>query len=241
MKGQVALVTGASRGVGAETAMILARWGADLVMCYRNRTPRAAKLTGDIQQVSPRSVTVRHDLTDPRAARTVLAAVDARFGRLDVLVLNASGGLEKDRGADYPLRLNRDAQVRLVDEALPLMPAGGRIVFVTSHQAHFYGSRPVLAQYEAVAASKHAGEQALRARIPELTERGIDLVVVSGDIIEGTVTAILLNRARPGLLAGRRAAVGRLPGVEEFASAVAHAARDRDRPTGSTVYVGSTE
>jgi NAD(P)-dependent dehydrogenase (short-subunit alcohol dehydrogenase family) len=239
MKGQVALVTGASRGVGAETAMMLARWGADLVMCYRNQTPRAAKLTGAVQEVSPRSVTVRHDLTDPQAARTVLAAVGDRFGKLDVLILNASGGLEKGRPADYPLQLNRDAQVRLVDEALPLMPAGGRIVFVTSHQAHFYGSRPVLAQYEPVAASKHAGEQALRARIPELAERGIDLVVVSGDIIEGTVTAILLNRAQRGLLASRKASVGRLLSVEEFASAVAHAARDQ--PTGGTIYVGSTE
>jgi hypothetical protein len=45
------------------------------------------------------------------------------------------------------MRLNRDAQIRAVDLALPLMPDGGRIVFVTSHYAHFYRNKPVLSGY----------------------------------------------------------------------------------------------
>lgn len=238
---KVALVTGASRGVGAETAAVLARRGAELVLAHRTETPRAAALTGAVRELSPRSVTVRCDLTDPQAAKTLAHTAAERFGKLDLLILNASGGLEKDRPAGYPLLLNRDAQLRLLDEVLPLMPTGGRVVFVTSHQAHFYGTHPVLAQYEPVAASKHAGEQALRARVPELAARGVDLVVVSGDVIEGTVTAILLDRARSGLLARRRAAVGRLLSVGEFAAAVADAAYNSVGPSGSTVYVGSTE
>src|SRR5690625_6929009 len=54
-----------------------------------------------------------------------------------------------------------------------------------------------------------------------MSEKGVSFVVVSGDMIEGTVTATLLNRARPGALEARREAAGRLYSVEEFASEVA--------------------
>jgi NAD(P)-dependent dehydrogenase (short-subunit alcohol dehydrogenase family) len=97
------------------------------------------------------------------------------------------------------MQLNLTAQERLVSLALPLMPKGGRVVFVTSHLAHFYGEKPVYAAYEPVAASKKAGEEALRARIPELAEKGISLVVVSGDLIEGTITPKLMERSNRGL------------------------------------------
>ncbi|MGH8897319.1 MAG: SDR family NAD(P)-dependent oxidoreductase [Egibacteraceae bacterium] len=79
------------------------------------------------------------DLIDADQTRRMFDAVRERFGRLDVLVLNASGGLERHVPADYAMRLNRDAQMRAVDLALPLMPDGGRGVFVTSHYAHFHG------------------------------------------------------------------------------------------------------
>ena len=90
-----------------------------------------------------------------------------------MLILNASGGLEKDKPADYAMQLNSTAQVRLVEMALPLMPRGGRIIFVTSHMAHFYREKPVYGPYEPVAASKYAGERALRARGAEFEMRGI--------------------------------------------------------------------
>jgi hypothetical protein len=72
------------------------------------------------------------------------------------------------------------------------------VVFVTSHQAHFIDTVPTMPEYEPVARSKNAGELALRALLPNLEDRGISLVVVSGDMIEGTVTATLLDRANPG-------------------------------------------
>ena len=53
-------------------------------------------------------------------------------------------------------------------------------------------------EYEPVARSKRAGEDALRERLPQLDAAGIDFVVVSGDMIEGTITATLLERAQPG-------------------------------------------
>ncbi len=55
-------------------------------------------------------------------------------------ILNASEGLEEDKAADYAMRLNLTAQINLVNGALSRMSVGGRIVFVTSHLAHFYGT-----------------------------------------------------------------------------------------------------
>ena len=96
----------------------------------------------------------------------MIGAAKDVFGGLDILVLNASGGMEANMGDDYAMRLNRDAQVGMLDAALPLMTAGSRVVFVTSHQAHFIRTTPTMPEYEAVALSKRAGEDALRERIP---------------------------------------------------------------------------
>jgi NAD(P)-dependent dehydrogenase (short-subunit alcohol dehydrogenase family) len=60
--------------------------------------------------------------------------------KLDFLILNSSGGLEQGKAADYAMRPNLNAQINLVNSALPLMSVGGRIVFGTSHLAHFYGT-----------------------------------------------------------------------------------------------------
>ena len=133
----------------------------------------------------------------------MLDRVRAEWGGLDVLILNASGGMESGLGQDYAMRLNRDAQLDLLHAALPLLQPGSRVVFVTSHQAHFIATTPTLPEYEPVARSKRAGEDALRAAVPELTDAGVELVVVSGDMIEGTITLKLLERANPGAIAGR--------------------------------------
>jgi NAD(P)-dependent dehydrogenase (short-subunit alcohol dehydrogenase family) len=137
------------------------------------------------------------------------------------------------------MQLNFTAQVRVVDLALPLMRRGSRIVFVTSHMAHFYGDRPMSGPYQPVAASKYAGEQALRARRAELDRMGIALVVVSGDMIEGTITPRLLERMDRGLTQSRRDEVGALPTVDEFARAIADAATAAE-PSQATIFVGNT-
>ena len=113
----------------------------------------------------------------------------------------------------YALKLNRDAQVNMLNAAVPLMPEGSRVVFVTSHQAHFINTVPTMPDYEPVARSKRAGEDALRGLVPSLAEKGISLVVVSGDMIEGTVTATLLDRSNPGAIEARRAEAGKLYSV----------------------------
>ncbi len=163
----------------------------------------------------------------------------AEFGRLDVLVLNASGGLERDAAPGYAMLLNRDAQTRLSELALPHLPAGGRIVFVTSHQAHFSPTRVAPPGYEQIAASKRAGEDALRTMTGEFATRGIGFTVVSGDMIDGTIIVKLLERRDPNAVTERRDQ-GDLPTVEEFATAVADATT-LDAPLGHTVYVGGND
>ncbi|MGK4064824.1 SDR family oxidoreductase [Rothia sp. HC945] len=232
-----AIITGSSRGVGADTAKILAGEGAGVVVNYRQKAPRANKVVKEIEEAGGRAVAVGADITQHADVQNLVDAAVEAFGGLDILVLNASGGMETDLGEDYALRLNRDAQLDLMRTAAEAMKPGSRIVFVTSHQAHFINDVETMPEYEAVARSKRAGEDALTDEIPALTEKGIEFVVVSGDMIEGTVTATLLNRARPGTLDERRNEAGKLYSVEEFAQEVA-AMVTADVDTGHVELVG---
>lgn len=226
LHGKTALVTGSSRGIGADTVRYLAEAGANVVINYRNKAPRAQRLATQLRELGVEVLVVAADLTEQASVEAMFEQVAETFGGLDILVLNASGGMESGMAGDYALQLNRDAQVRVLEAAAPLMPAGSRVVFVTSHQAHFIRTTPTMPEYEPVALSKRAGEDALRERIPMLTERGIGFVVVSGDMIEGTITATLLERVNPGAIATRRDQAGRLYNVAEFAAEVAQAAVD---------------
>jgi NAD(P)-dependent dehydrogenase (short-subunit alcohol dehydrogenase family) len=224
LHGARTLITGSSRGIGAQTASYLAQAGASVVINYRNKAARAEKLAQDIVDQGGTAIAIGADLTDAMSVTRMIAEITQRWGGLDLLILNASGGMEADMGEDYAMKLNRDAQVGLLMSALPLMERGSRVVFVTSHQAHFIREVETMPEYLPVALSKRAGEDALRAMIDHMSQLGIEFVVVSGDMIEGTVTATLLNRANPGVLDQRKEQVGKLYNVEEFAAEVALAA-----------------
>lgn len=239
LAGRRALVTGSSRGVGADTVRYFAEAGADVVVNFRNKAPRAEKLAAQLRELGVRALVQGADLTDSESLAAMMGDIQAEYGGLDILVLNASGGMEGGMAEDYALTLNRDAQLAVLDAALPLMNEGGRVVFVTSHQAHFIHTTPTMPEYMPVALSKRAGEDALRERIPGLAERGIEFVVVSGDMIEGTVTATLLNRMNPGAIEERREQAGRLYNVAEFAAEVALAAVE-PVPADNTRLVGDT-
>lgn len=239
MAGARVLVTGSSRGIGADTIRYFAHAGARVAINFRNKAPRAQKLATEVADEAADVLVIGADLTDEASVAALTAEIEGAWGGLDVLVLNASGGMEGGMAEDYALQLNRDAQVRMLETALPLMAPGSRVVFVTSHQAHFIRTTPTMPEYEPVALSKRAGEEALRERIGELSEKGVGFVVVSGDMIEGTITATLLERANPGAIAQRRESAGRLYNVSEFAAEVARAAVD-PIPEDHTRLVGDT-
>ncbi len=235
-----ALITGGSRGIGAATALALAARGCDSIVTYRNKAARAEGVVTEIAARGRRGLALAADMTRADDVAALFARAATWADGLDLLILNASGGLERDLLAedpDYPTRLNRDAQLATVDAALPLLRQGSTIVFITSHWAHRYGQVTQLPAYEAVAASKHAGEVALRTRQEEFAARGIRFLVVTGDLIEGTITPKLLARAAAvqGLAADTP---HDLPTATEMGTAIAVAALDRTLPSGHTTVVG---
>jgi NAD(P)-dependent dehydrogenase (short-subunit alcohol dehydrogenase family) len=236
-----ALVTGGSRGVGEATARALASRGFDVAITYRNKAARAEKVRDGLLAMGVRAL--GGNMVEEGAVAALFDQIRGWADGLDLLVLNASGGMERDlleAVPDYPMRLNRDTQVALLRGALPLMRRGGTVVFVTSHWAHLYGQVEQLPDYGEVARSKHAGEQALRAELRTLETAGVRLLVVTGDLIEGTITATLLERRAPGLTEGRRDLTGELPTTESLGEAIASAATDPGLPSGHTVVVGGT-
>jgi len=237
--GKRILITGSSRGIGAQVARYAAAAGARVAINYRNKEARAQKIAQEITDAGGEAIIVGADLTDPVAVLGMMNTIRDTWGGLDVLVLNASGGMESDVAEDYAMKLNRDAQVGALTAALPLMPAGGRVVFITSHQAHFIREVDTMPEYRPVALSKRAGEDALRAMASDLDAKGVSFVVVSGDMIEGTVTATLLNRIHPGALDERKEVAGKIYNVEEFAAEVTRAIVDKV-PEDHTRLVGDT-
>jgi NAD(P)-dependent dehydrogenase (short-subunit alcohol dehydrogenase family) len=219
----------------------LAERGYDVALNYRNKGPRAEQVAMQIGALGRRAVLAQADITTESEVIAMLRVVERAFGHLDALILNASGGLEPGKAEDYAMTLNLTAQMSVAQNAATLMSAGGRIVFVTSHGAHFYGTKPVMPAYESVAKSKRAGEDALREYSKELAEREISLVIVSGDAIEGTITPKLLARKSRGKFAAPAMASRILPTVDEFAEAIATATVDRKLRNGETIFVGSTD
>jgi len=237
----VALVTGASRGIGAEAALALADRGYDVAITYRNKAARANDVVAAIQKRQVEGLALQCDMTERKDVNRLFTTLQNWRGYLDLLVLNASGGLEREQltlDPDYPMRINRDAQINLLNGALPLLRAGSTVVFVTSHWAHLYGKVQQMPSYTPIAETKYAGEQALRARQQELADHGIRLLVVTGDLIAGTITPKLLERNSPGLIEQRRNMLGDLPTVAEMGEAIAVAGTNATLPVGTTIVVG---
>jgi 3-oxoacyl-[acyl-carrier protein] reductase len=183
---RIVLVTGGSRGIGAEVAQQLASAETHVVVNYRQNAARAESIAEAIRRAGGYASTLGADISDEAECAAMFDTIAARFGRLDALILNAPGG--------------RDAQRSLARRAMPLMPIGARIVFVTSHQAHFFPHKAVPKGYGGIAASRRAGETALHAMHSEFHQAGVHLTVVSGEMIDETFAGTVVeaaNAARP--------------------------------------------
>ena len=89
LAGKVALVTGGSRGIGAEIVRRLAAEGADVGFTYRTGQDEAEQVAGQVRGLGRRVLMLRADLADPAAPAAVAEAAMGEFGRLDILVNNA--------------------------------------------------------------------------------------------------------------------------------------------------------
>jgi pteridine reductase len=135
LKNRTALITGAGRRVGRAIALRLARAGCDVAIHYNRSADDAAVVASDCQKLGVRAVAMSADLEDPNACRTLIAQVLAQFGRLDILINNASlfGPMDLDHFSqeqwDRHMRVNLTAPMVLAFEArAALRAAKGRIV-----------------------------------------------------------------------------------------------------------------
>lgn len=192
---RIVLVTGASRGIGADIARRLADPETHVVIGYREREYRANAVAEDIREAGGHATPLAGDITDAEDTTAMIKVIAERFGRLDTLILNASGALQPGVDAGSAMRVDRDAQRRLAALAMPLMSAGAHIVFVTNHQAHFYPDKAVPKGGAAFAAGRRAGETALYAMRADFDRAGIRFSVVSGDTSDQALASSVVDVA----------------------------------------------
>jgi short-subunit dehydrogenase len=179
-RGRVALVTGASSGIGAATARVFADAGLRVALCAR-RKDRLEQLATDLTGRGAEAAVHAVDVTDALAVRAMIEEVGARWGRLDVLVNNAGRGfsatLEQTTAEELRalMELNVVAALGATQAALPIMrrQGSGHIINISS----IVGRRavPYRAAYSATKFALGALSEALRV---ELTGTGIAVTLV---------------------------------------------------------------
>jgi 3-oxoacyl-[acyl-carrier protein] reductase len=141
LKGQVALITGGSRGLGAAVAEALADQGADVAISYVTSADKAEAVVATLKAKGVRALAIRSDQADMAAARPLIDRVVAHLGKLDILVNNAAIAVQ-GRTIDDPeldtVNLDRQWQINVMGAvvttraAAPVLPDGGRIIFIGS-------------------------------------------------------------------------------------------------------------
>ncbi len=186
LRGKVALVTGASRGIGRGIALALAEAGADVIVHYARKTSMAQDVVAEIQSMGRQAVAVKANFAEKEKIDAMLDHIEDVFGGCDIFVANAATGgfrpmLEtNDKHWDLTMDVNARSILYCVQRLVPYMQrrAWGRVVMVTS-----LGGVRVVPNYSALGLSKSVVESLTRYLAVELAPKGIIVNAISPGLV----------------------------------------------------------
>lgn len=229
LHGKVAIITGSSRGIGAEIALTLANAGARIVINYVNNKPAADKVCAAISDAGGECKVVQADVSDPIAVRRLFAVASEHFNHIDILINNAGILVFKeiadiqDDEFDHIVDVNLKSVFYTLREAATKLSDHGRIVNISSTV-----TRLMLPKYGAYAATKAAVGQLTRISAREMGKRGITANTVS----PGPVDTELFRAGKTAADIERMsamAALGRIGEVDDIAQVVLFLVSDEAR------------
>jgi len=195
LAGKVAVVTGASRGIGRATAERLARNGASVIINYVNSTSEAQAVVDGIAAHGGKALAIQANVGQLDDIRRLFRATVERLGRLDILIANAGYSVFKpladitEDDFDQTYTLNAKGTFFCLQEALRYMTDGGKIVCIST-----IGTELNVPGGSCYFGSKAAVEQFCRVLAKEVAPRGITVNVVSPGFTE---TQMLLTNMGP--------------------------------------------
>jgi 3-oxoacyl-[acyl-carrier protein] reductase len=232
LNGRIALVTGASRGIGAAIAVALARAGAAVAVNYRERADAAEAVVADIKRAGGRGIAVAADVSQAAAVAKMVDHVASVLGPIDILVNNAGMAIVRgiddltESDFDQTIAVNLKSAFLCTQAAVPAMRAKkwGRIVNISSGAAR--GAGAIGVHYNV---SKAGMEGLTRGYAARLVTEGITVNAVAPSLIETD-----MMRGRSDLAA--RIPLGRFGRPDEVAEAVLMALGN-EYMTGQTIVL----
>jgi 3-oxoacyl-[acyl-carrier protein] reductase len=226
LKDKVAVVTGASQGIGRETALALAEAGAKVVVAARNEE-KLAGLAGAIAAAGGEAFALKMDVADAEQVKAGFKQVIEKLGRLDILVNNAAvtrDGLAmrmKKDDWDAVLQTNLTGAHLCIQQALPTMmkARAGRIINISSIVAQMGNAGQ--ANYVAAKAGLIGLTKAIAI---EIASRGITVNAVAPGFIATPMTDVLPDKVKEELKV--RIPLGRMGSARDVASAIVFLASD---------------
>lgn len=221
LQGQVALVTGAARGIGRAIAVKLATEGADVGVNYYNSHEEADALCAELRALGRRAYAIQGSVGVPDSVDELFTAFREHFDRVDIVVSNAASGVLKpvlEMGLKHwrwCLETNALAVNLLAQHAVPMMRSGGRIIAMSS-----LGATRAMPGYAFIGASKAALEALVRALAQELGPRGIRVNTVSAGVVDTDALAYFPNREELLRNFAQRTPAGPVLRPEDVANAV---------------------